>query len=58
MDSESSDHHRDLMLELNSLHQTLTLAKIAIRTYEYTLLGQNLSNIINHEVDDCRVVFQ
>jgi hypothetical protein len=57
-DSESSDYHRDLKLELNSLHQTLTLAKLAIQTYEYTPLGQNLTNTINHEVDDCRVALQ
>lgn len=58
MDPESSSHHRDLKLELELLQQTLTLAGLAIQTYEYTPLGRNMTNIINHEVDHCRVILQ
>jgi hypothetical protein len=48
----------DLAIELESLHQTLTLTKLAIHKYEDTPLSQNLANIIAPEVKQCSAALQ
>jgi hypothetical protein len=54
----SSDNHRDLKLELESLHQSLTLTGLAIQTYQHSPLGKNLAKNITPEVMQCRVALQ
>jgi hypothetical protein len=58
VDTDTSDYHRDLKVELELLHQTLTLAGLAIDAYEYTPLGRSLANIVNQEVERCCVVLR
>jgi hypothetical protein len=54
----SSDNHRDLKLELESLHHSLTLTRLAIQTYQHSPLGKNLAKSITPEVMQCRVALQ
>ena len=54
--SNDGNNHRDMELELNSLQQTLTLAKLAIQAYGDRPLGQSLANTITPQVERCRVV--
>ena len=54
----ASDYHRRLELELEFLRQTLTLTNLAIQTFEYTPLGQNLGQLVVLEVDKICVVLQ
>lgn len=55
---EPSGCYRALKLELNSLHQTLILAGLAIQAHEYTPLGRTLGSVIIPEVEQCHVVLQ
>ena len=50
------NNHRDMELELNSLQETLTLAKLAIQAYGDRPLGRSLANTITPQVERCRVV--
>jgi hypothetical protein len=52
------DDYRILELELESLHQTLTLTSLAVQTYEYTPLGRNLANSIIPHVEQIWVVLR
>jgi hypothetical protein len=54
----SPDDNRAFKLELEILHQILTLTGLVIQTYAYTPLGQNLSNNIIPEVEHCCVVLE
>jgi hypothetical protein len=58
VDPDTSDYCRDLKVELELLHQTLTLAGLAIDAYEYTPLGRSLANIVNQEAERCCVVLR
>jgi hypothetical protein len=58
MHTETSGDYRILKLELESLQQTLTLVGLAVHAYEYTQLGRSLANIMNQELERCRVVLQ
>ena len=58
MHTETSGDYRNLKLELESLQQTLTLVGLAVHAYEYTQLGRSLANIMNQELERCRVVLQ
>jgi hypothetical protein len=55
---DGSNSQRDLVHELKSLHQTLTLTGLAVQEYEGRPLGQSLANTITLEVGRCRVVLQ
>lgn len=50
---DPSDNYRDLELDLKSLHQTLTLTRLAIEEYENRPLGHSLANTIAPEVQRC-----
>jgi hypothetical protein len=52
-----NDHH-DLVLELESLHQTLTLTKFTIQKYDKTPLGQSMANTVAPEVKLCFAALQ
>ena len=52
----SPNDNRAFKLELEILHQILTLTGLAIQTYAYTPLGQSLANNIIPEVEKCCVV--
>lgn len=54
----ASDNHRDLTLELKSLHQSLTLAGLAITEYEGRPLGQSLAKTVSSEAERCCMVLQ
>src|ERR1700683_4814652 len=54
----SPDDYRGLKQQLELLHQTLTLTGLAVQTYEYTPLGQNLADSIIPEVEQCCDVLQ
>ena len=54
--TDSSNNCRALAFESKSLHQTLTLAGLAIREYGNRPLGQGLANTFAPEVERCRVV--
>ncbi|KIM74362.1 hypothetical protein PILCRDRAFT_828352 [Piloderma croceum F 1598] len=56
--NHSSNDRRDLALELESLHQTLTLIKLTIQKYNDTPLGQSLANLITPEVNGCSAALQ
>jgi hypothetical protein len=51
-----SDHH--LKHDLDTLRQTLTLARLAIDLFRSTPLGRSLAGCINPEVDRCCTVLQ
>ena len=53
-----STDYRILKLELEVLRQTLLLTGRAIRAYEYTPLGQNLSSTTGSEVEQCCVILE
>ena len=54
----SSNDHHDLVVELESLHQTLTLTKLTIQQYDKTPLGQSMANMVTPEVELCFVALQ
>ena len=54
----SSNDHHDLVVELESLHQTLILTKLTVKKYDNTPLGQSLANTITPEVKLCSVTLQ
>jgi hypothetical protein len=49
----SSNNLRDVALELESLHQTLTLIKLTIQRYNHTPLGQSLADFVTPEINRC-----
>jgi len=53
-----SRNRHDLVLELESLHQTLTLTKLTSEKYDKTPLGQSLANTVAPEVNICFVALQ
>jgi hypothetical protein len=57
IDPEDPSHsRRDLTLELKSLHQTLTLIRLAIQEYDDRPLGQSLANTVTPEVQRCSAI--
>ena len=54
----SPNVNRALKLELEMLHQILTLTGLAIQTYAYTPLGQSLANNIIPKVEACCAVLE
>lgn len=58
MDGGCSEHFGDLKRELELLQKTLALTGLAIQAYQSTLLGANLANTINTEVQRCTVVLE
>jgi hypothetical protein len=54
----SPNNHQDLALELESLHQTLTLTKLTIQKYDDTPLGRSLASMISPEVKLCFATLQ
>ena len=55
---DSSNKHRDLELELKSLHQTLTLTALGIQEYKDRPLGQSLAHTIAEETERCSMVLR
>lgn len=55
---DTSNNHRDLAIELKSLHQTLTITGLAIKEYKGRPLGQSLANMIAPEVEQCCTVLR
>jgi hypothetical protein len=53
-----SNTHWDLVLELKSLQQTLTLTALAIQEYENRPLGRSVANTITPELARCYNVLQ
>ena len=56
--AESTDQDFALKAELQSLRQTLTLADLAMQTFEYTPIGRNLAKSVSPEMEKCRIVLQ
>ncbi|KIM83091.1 hypothetical protein PILCRDRAFT_784274 [Piloderma croceum F 1598] len=56
--NHSPNNLRDMALELESLHQTLTLIKLTIQKYNKTPLGQSLADFIAPEVNRCFAALQ
>jgi hypothetical protein len=54
----SPETYRDLKRDLESLHQTLVLTRLAIQVYQYTPLGQSLARTVSPEAEKCRVMLQ
>ena len=54
----SSNKLRHMALELESLHQTLTLIKLTIQKYNNTPLGQSLADFITPEINRCFAALQ
>jgi hypothetical protein len=54
----SSNKRHDLTIELESLHQTVTLTKLTVQRYNGTPLGQSLANMINPEIRLCSATLQ
>jgi hypothetical protein len=54
----SSSCRLNLTLEINSLQQTLTLARSTVQKYDKTPLARSLANIITPEVQRCSLVLQ
>jgi hypothetical protein len=57
-DADFTDNNRALKNELTFLRQTLSLTGLAIQTFEYTPLGQNLADSIKPEVEQCCTILQ
>jgi hypothetical protein len=55
---DSSNNHRDLLLQMKSLHQTLTMTRLAFQVYDGRPLGQSLTNTITPGVERCVAVLQ
>jgi hypothetical protein len=55
---DSSNIHPSLVLELKSLHQTLTLIGLAIKEYNNRPLGRSLANTITPEVERSCIILQ
>ena len=59
IDRRDSHHHFDeLRLQLKSLHQALTLTKLAIQAYAGRPLGQSMAYMITMEVQRCEITLQ
>jgi hypothetical protein len=56
--TELTDNDRALRSELETLRQILFLIGLAVQTFEYTPLGQNLAKSINPQVEQCCEVLQ
>ena len=56
--NHASSNLRDLALELETLHQTLTLIKFTIQKYNNIPLGQSLANFITPEISRCFAALQ
>jgi hypothetical protein len=54
----SWSNRRDLVAELESLHQLLTLTNLTIQKYGNTPLGQSLVNMIDPEIKQCSAALQ
>jgi|SRR5882762_158843 len=53
-----SGTHRNFVIELESLHQTLILTKLTIQRYSDTSLSQSLVNLITPEIKQCLATLQ